>query len=91
MTHGILQSGELQAKSSRDILNEAYRDAKIIEVVEHGAFVTNGQLLFELESSELMERYMDQQSDLAEAEASLKLAQETLSEAMPSGVRRTRL
>ena len=74
----ILQSGELQAKSSRDILNEAYRDAKIIEVVEDGAAVTNGQLLFELESSELMDRYLDQQSDLAEAEASLKLAQENL-------------
>ncbi len=74
----ILQSGELNAKSSRDILNEAYRDAKITEVVDDGASVTNGQLLFELESSELMERYLDQQSDVAEAEAGLKLAQETL-------------
>lgn len=75
----ILQSGELQAKSSRDILNEAHRAAKITEIVEDGATVTNGQLLIELESSELMERYLDQQSDLAEAEARLKLAQETLS------------
>jgi len=74
----ILQSGELKAKSSRDILNEAYRDAKITEIVEDGASVTNGQLLFELESSQLMERFLDQQSDVAEAEASLKLAQETL-------------
>lgn len=74
----ILQSGELRAKSSRDILNEAYRDAKIIEVVEDGSSVTNGQLLFELESNELMDRYLDQQSDVAEAEASLKLAQENL-------------
>jgi len=74
----ILQSGELQAKSSRQVLNEAYRDAKIVEVVEDGSTVTNGQLLFELESSQLMERYLDQQSDVAEAEASLKLAQETL-------------
>ena len=49
----ILQSGELQAKTSRDILNEAYRDAKITEIVDDGANVTNGQLLFELESSEL--------------------------------------
>ncbi|MCF7848107.1 MAG: hypothetical protein K9M45_04590 [Kiritimatiellales bacterium] len=74
----ILQSGELRAKSSRDILNEAYRDAKIIEIIDDGAFVTNGQLLVELESSELLERYLDQKSDVAEAEASLKLAQETL-------------
>jgi HlyD family secretion protein len=74
----ILQSGELQAKSSRDILNEAYRDAKITTIVEDGSTVTNGQLLFELESSQLMERYLDQQSDVAEAEASLKLAVENL-------------
>ncbi len=74
----ILQSGELKAKSSKDILNEAYRDAKITEIVEDGASVTNGQLLFELESSQLMERFLDQQSDVAEAEAGLKLAQENL-------------
>ncbi|VGO20085.1 HlyD family efflux transporter periplasmic adaptor subunit [Pontiella sulfatireligans] len=74
----ILQSGELKAKISRDILNEAYRDAKITEIVEDGASVTNGQLLFELESSALMERYLDQQSDVAEAEAGLKQAQEQL-------------
>ncbi len=74
----ILQSGELQAKSSRDILNEAYRDAKITEIVEDGSTVTNGQLLFELESSQLLERYLDTQSDVADAEAGLKLAQENL-------------
>ncbi|WP_372794445.1 efflux RND transporter periplasmic adaptor subunit, partial [Pontiella sp.] len=74
----ILQSGELQARISRDIVNEAYRDAKITTIVEDGAFVTNGQLLFELESAQLQERYLDQQSDVAEAEASLKLALENL-------------
>lgn len=74
----ILQSGELQAKDSRDIVNEAYRDAKITTIVDDGAFVTNGQLLFELESSQLQERYLDQQSDVAEAEAGLKLAMENL-------------
>lgn len=74
----VLQSGELEAKSSRDILNEAYQQAKITEIVDDGAVVTNGQLLFELESSELMERYLDQQSDVAQAEASLKLSLEEL-------------
>ena len=74
----ILQSGELQAKTSRDILNNAYRDAKITTIVDDGAWVTNGQLLFELESSQLQERYLDQQSDVAEAEAGLKLAMESL-------------
>lgn len=74
----ILQSGELRAKVSRDIVNEAYRDAKITTIVDDGAFVTNGQLLFELESAQLEERYLDQQSDVAEAEAGLKLAIENL-------------
>jgi HlyD family secretion protein len=74
----ILQSGDLKAKSSRDLLNEAYPDAKIVEIVDDGAFVTNGQVLVVLESSELQERYLDQRSDVAEAEASLKLAEETL-------------
>lgn len=74
----ILQSGELQAKVSLDIANDAYPNAKIIEIVGDGASVTNGQLLFELESSELMERLLDQQSDVANAEADLKTAQETL-------------
>ncbi len=74
----ILQAGELQAKSSRDLLNEAYPDAKIVEIVDDGAYVTNGQRLVVLESSALQERYLDQKSDVAEAEASLKLSEETL-------------
>ncbi len=74
----ILQSGELKAKSSREIFNEAHQGAKIVEIVEDGTTVTNGQLLFELESSQLMERYLDQQSDVAEATAGLKLAMENL-------------
>ena len=74
----ILQSGELVAKNSRDILNEAFPNAKIAEIVDDGAAVTNGQLLFELESSQLQERYLDQVSDVNEARASLTLARENL-------------
>ena len=74
----ILQSGELKAKTNRDITNEASRNAKIVEIVEDGSTVTNGQLLFELESSELMERFLNQQSNVAEAEAGLMQAQEQL-------------
>lgn len=74
----ILQSGELKARKSRDILNEAYRDAKIVDIVDDGAVVTNGQLLVELESSQLQEKYLDQKSDVANAEADLLHAQEAL-------------
>ncbi len=74
----ILESGELKAKNNLEIANDASRDAKIVYIVEDGSTVTNGQLLFELESSQLMERYLDQQSDVAEAEASLLQAQEQL-------------
>ncbi len=74
----ILQSGELEAKSSQDIVNEASRDAKIVEIVDDGAFVTNGQLLVELESSDLEDRYLQQKSSVASAEADLLHTQEAL-------------
>ncbi|MBN2162533.1 MAG: efflux RND transporter periplasmic adaptor subunit [Pontiellaceae bacterium] len=74
----ILQSGELQAKNSREISNEASHNAKIVEIVNDGAFVTNGQLLVELESSELEDRYLQQKSSVASAEADLLHTQEAL-------------
>lgn len=74
----ILQSGELVAKNSRDIINEASRDAKIAFIVDDGANVTNGQLLVELESAELADRYLQQRSTAATAEADLMHSQEAL-------------
>lgn len=74
----ILQSGELEAKKSRDIINEASGNAKIVEIVDDGAYVTNGQLLVELESSELEDRYLQQKSSVASAEADLNHSQEAL-------------
>lgn len=74
----ILQSGELEAKTSRDILNEASRDAKIVEIVDDGAFVTNGQLLVELESSDLEDRFLQQKSSVASAAAELLHTQEAM-------------
>lgn len=74
----ILQSGELAAKDSRDIINEASRDAKIAQIVEDGAFVTNGQLLVELESADLADRFLQQKSAKATAEADLMHSQEAL-------------
>ncbi len=74
----ILQSGELEAKKSRDIVNEASRDAKIAYIVDDGASVTNGQLLVELESAELKDRFLQQQQSVATAEADLMHSQEEL-------------
>lgn len=74
----ILQSGELEAKVSRDIVNEASGNAKIVEIVEDGAYVTNGQLLVELESSDLEDRYLQQKSSVASAESDLLHTQEAL-------------
>ncbi len=74
----ILQSGELEARESLDIINEASRDAKIVEIVDDGAYVTNGQLLVELESSDLEDRYLQQKSSVATAEADLMHSQEAL-------------
>ncbi len=74
----ILQSGELEAKKSRDFINEASRDAKIAFIVDDGAYVTNGQLLVELESTELEDRYLQQKSSVATSEADLMHSQEAL-------------
>ncbi len=74
----ILQSGELEAKNSREIVNEASSNAKLVEVVDDGTYVTNGQLLFELESSDLEDRYLQQKSSVASAEADLNHSQEAL-------------
>lgn len=74
----ILQSGELAATVSREISNEAYSNAKIVEIVEDGSFVTNGQLLVELESSELVDRCLNQKSDVASVESDLIYSQKEL-------------
>jgi HlyD family secretion protein len=74
----IIQSGELLARNSRDILNESISHAEIVEIVEDGAFVTNGQLLVKLESTRLLERFLDAQSDVAVAEALLTHSREEL-------------
>jgi HlyD family secretion protein len=74
----ILQSGMLLARNSREILNEAFDRATIVTIVEDGAFVTNGQLLVELEASKLLDLFLDAQSDVAVAEANLTFAREEL-------------
>ncbi|MBN2685519.1 MAG: efflux RND transporter periplasmic adaptor subunit [Pontiellaceae bacterium] len=74
----ILQSGELVPRKSKDIVNEVSGNAKIVYIVEHGAEVTNGQLLVELESADLEERYLQQQQAVTTAEADLRLAEEEL-------------
>ncbi len=74
----ILQSGELKAKVSRDIHNEAHHNAEIVEIVDDGATVTNGQLLIELESSKLKEDYLNQKSTVANAKADLMHAREEM-------------
>ncbi|MEN8255430.1 MAG: efflux RND transporter periplasmic adaptor subunit [Verrucomicrobiota bacterium] len=74
----ILQAGELKAKVSRDIHNDAHHDAEIVEIVEDGSSVTNGQLLIELESSQLREKYLNQRSTVANAKADLMHAREEM-------------
>lgn len=74
----ILQSGELEPRSSQDVINEVSGNAKIVYIVEHGSEVTNGQLLVELESADLEERKLQQEQSVATAEADLLHSQEEL-------------
>lgn len=78
MVVSVLQSGELVPRTSKDIINQVSGNAKIVYIVEHGAEVTNGQLLVELESTDLEERYLQQQQAVTTAEADLRLAEEEL-------------
>ncbi len=74
----ILQSGELEAKRSETISNETDRQVKIVKIVDDGAKVKKGDLLLELESEELRNRVLQNESDVSRAEADLKNAEEDL-------------
>jgi HlyD family secretion protein len=74
----VLQSGELEAKRSESITNDTDREAKIIHIVDDGARVSKGELIVELESEELKNRLLQNQSDVSRAEAELRNAQEEL-------------
>lgn len=74
----ILQSGELEAKRSESIINETDREAKILSIVDDGTKVKKGDTLFELESEELKNRLLQNESEVSGAEANLKNAQEDM-------------
>ncbi|MCX7048978.1 MAG: efflux RND transporter periplasmic adaptor subunit [Candidatus Sumerlaeota bacterium] len=69
MTITSLQSGELAAKKERSIKNETEREAKIINIVDDGATVTSGDVLVELDATEVKDSLRKSQSFAAQAEA----------------------
>ena len=74
----LLQAGELSAKDSKSITNETRTTCKIVEVVDDGAKVKKGDLLVELDVSELRDKLMTTEASVSQAEASLEEAEEDL-------------
>ncbi len=78
LTVTILQAGDLQAKNSKVITNETETNAQILEIVEDGQRVKKGDLLVKLDVSELQDRILNEQNQVANAEASYQQAKEQL-------------
>lgn len=74
----ILQSGELESKDSRAIINDTDLNRKIMYVIEDGAKVKKGDLLLELDSSDMVDELLKTQSALSNAEANLRKAKEDI-------------
>lgn len=74
----ILQAGELQPKTSNPIINETEAGCQILEVVDDGTLVKKGDVLVDLDSADLKDKVLTQQSQLATARADYEKATEDL-------------
>ncbi|MBM4044677.1 MAG: efflux RND transporter periplasmic adaptor subunit [Planctomycetes bacterium] len=80
LTIAVTESGSLQAQRSVSIQSEIMGMATIITIVPEGTYVQKGELLVELDSSELTQRLNEQkisferaQGDSTQAKASLEI------------------
>ena len=72
----VIESGNLKAKKSVNIVSEVEGQATIISIVPEGTFVEEGEVLVELDSANLRERYSKQEIDFQSAQASNTEARE---------------
>jgi HlyD family secretion protein len=66
----VTESGTIQAREKMVIKNEVEGQSTIIHLIEEGAEVKNGDLLIELDSSNLVDQKVDQEIQVKNAEAS---------------------
>ncbi|MCK4628705.1 MAG: hypothetical protein KAT56_06850, partial [Sedimentisphaerales bacterium] len=78
----VTESGEIKARESTDIKSQVEGRTTIISIVPEGTVITqedvkNGKILCELDSSELKERFTQQEITFANAEANYTEAKES--------------
>jgi len=78
LTISVTETGSLQAREQEVIINEVEGRTEIIFIVEEGARVGEGDLLVELDSSELEDRRINQEISVQNAEAAFIRARENL-------------
>lgn len=74
----VTTPGTIQSRHSQIVRSKAQGRNAIIWIIDEGKVVTNGQLLIELDSSELEKQLTDQQIVVGNSEASLLQAREKL-------------
>jgi HlyD family secretion protein len=72
----VAKDGELQAVNNVDILNQVEGQSTIVQIVKEGAVVKKGDVLVELDSSEIRQKIEDSTLELQKAEADLITAKE---------------
>ena len=82
LTVSVTESGEIKARESTDIKSQVEGRTTIISIVPEGTVITqedvkNGKILCELDSSELKERFTQQEITFANAEANYTEAKES--------------
>ena len=78
LTISIIESGTIKAREQAVIKNEVEGRTSIISLVEEGVRVKKGDLLIELDSSELLDKKIDQQISVQNTEAAFVSAREDL-------------
>jgi len=83
LTISVAEPGEVKARSYTDYVCEVEGNTAIVDIVPEGTRITaehvrNGLVLVQLDSSNLQERFTQQQIQYAEAEANYTEAQEAL-------------
>ena len=78
LTINVTESGTIKSRQQEVLKSEVEGQTTIIYLVPEGTLVTAGELLIELDASQLVERRVDQQIQVQNAEASYIRAREDL-------------
>ena len=78
LTISIIESGTIKAREQEIIKSEVEGRTTILSLVDEGVHVKKGDLLIELDSSDLLDRQIDQEIRVQNAEASFIRARENL-------------